>query len=284
MIQALNRYLKEVTPTKKPKTQSSEQIRAEQLKKELGRYSLAALNTEIIANYRDKRIGEGKSATTIRLELALLSHLFTIAIQEWRLGLVANPVFNVRKPSPGEGRNRRLIGDEEKRLLNSCNQHSNPFLGWIVSIALYTAMRHGEIISLKRNQVNLERSTVFLADTKNNEVRTVPLTDKAKEVFRQVLDHPVRPIDSELLFFGEPGRDGKRRPYTINRMWAEALKRAEIADLRLHDLRHEATSRFVEAGLSDQEVASITGHRSMQMLKRYTHIRTENLISKIQAI
>ena len=145
-------------------------------------------------------------------------------------------------------------------------------------------MRHGEIISLKRNQVNLERSTVFLPDTKNNEVRTVPLTNKAKEVFRQVMEHPVRPIDSDLLFFGEPGRDGKRRPYTINRMWAEALQRAEIENLRFHDLRHEATSRFVEAGLSDQEVASITGHKSMQMLKRYTHLRSEELVEKIRSI
>ncbi len=284
VTQALNRYLKEVTPTKKVKTQKSEHFRAEKLKSELGRYSLAALNTEIIANYRDKRVEEGKSATTIRLELALLSHLFTVAIQEWRLGLIANPVLNVRKPSPAEGRNRRLIGDEEDRLLEACDQHSNPFLGWIVRIALYTAMRHGEIISLKRNQVNLERSTVFLPDTKNNEVRTVPLTNKAKEVFRQVMDHPIRPIDSDLLFFGEPGRDGKRRPYTINRMWAEALQRAEIENLRFHDLRHEATSRFVEAGLSDQEVASITGHKSMQMLKRYTHLRSEDLVSKIAEI
>jgi integrase len=64
-------------------------------------------------------------------------------------------------------------------------------------------------------------------------------------------------------------------------MWAEALKRAEIENLRLHDLRHEATSRFVEAGLSDQEVASITGHKSMQMLKRYTHLRSEDLVNKI---
>ena len=276
--------MKEVTPTKKTSTQIAESKRANLLKTKLGNYSLASLNADVIAKYRDKRISEGKSANTVRLELALLSHLYTVAIQEWRLGLLANPVLNIRKPRPSQGRNRRLVGNEEKRLLETCDNHSNPFFGWIVRIALYTAMRHGEIISLKRNQVNLERSTVYLPDTKNNEVRTVPLTDKAKEVFRQVLNHPLRPIDSDLLFFGEPGRDGKRRPYTINRVWAEALERAGIENLRFHDLRHEATSRFVEAGLSDQEVASITGHKSMQMLKRYTHLRSENLVSKIQLI
>lgn len=75
--------------------------------------------------------------------------------------------------------------------------------------------------------------------------------------------------------------DGKRRPYVINRVWVQAMKRAEITGLRFHDLRHEATSRFVEAGLSDQEVASITGHKSMQMLRQYTHLRNEDLVSKI---
>ncbi len=281
LANALDRYTKEVTTTKKKSTQVRELGRAAHLKTELGSYSLAALSTESIAKYRDKRISEGKSNNTVRLDLALLSHLFTIAIREWGLGLVVNPVMNVRKPSPGEGRNRRLNGDEEERLLSACDQHSNPFLGLIVRIALYTGMRQGEILSLTRDQVNLAKKTVFLPDTKNNCVRTVPLSNKAVDTLRQAVDFPIRPLNTQLLFYGEPGRDGKRRPYTINLVWVAALKRAGIQDLRFHDLRHEATSRFVEAGLSDQEVSSITGHKSMQMLKRYTHLRTENLSDKI---
>ena len=281
IAQALLRYTKEVTPTKKPTTQKREYGRAEQLRSALGRYSMAALNAEIIAKYRDKRTQEGKSASTIRLELALLSHLYSTAIKEWGLGLVSNPVLNVRKPSPGAGRDRRLIDDEEDRLLRACNQHSNPFLGWIVRIALYTAMRQGEILGLEKSRVNLKRGVLTIHNTKNNDSRTIPLSDKAKTVFKEVLEHPIRPIDTNLLFYGEPGKDGNRRPYTLNRVWNSALKRAEIFDLRFHDLRHEATSRFVEAGLTDQEVASITGHKSMQMLKRYTHLRNENLVEKI---
>jgi len=207
--------------------------------------------------------------------------MYTIAIKEWNVGLVANPVLNIRKPSPGQGRNRRLNGDEEIRLLKACDEHSNPFLGWIVRIALYTSMRKGEITSLTREQINLERRTIFLPDTKNGSVRTVPLTNKAYKTIKEALAHPIRPIDTNLIFPGEPGREGKRNPYIINRVWPQAIKRAEIEGLRFHDLRHEATSRFVEAGLSDQEVASITGHKSMQMLRRYTHLRNEDLVSKI---
>ena len=281
---ALDRYVKEVVPTKKESGRRRDIGRAEFLKIKLGRYSLAALNSEIIAEFRDNRLAEGKANNTVRLELALLSHLYTIAIKEWGLGLVANPVLNTRKPSPGKGRSRRLSKDEEIRLLEACDAHSNPFLGWIVRLALYTAMRKGEITSLTREQINLEKRTIFLPDTKNGSVRTVPLTNKAYQVTHEALRHPIRPIDTSLVFFGEPGLKGKRKPYTINRVWATALERAGLSNLRFHDLRHEATSRFVEAGLSDQEVASITGHRSMQMLRRYTHLRNEDLVMKISEI
>ena len=281
---ALDRYVKEVVPTKKSGSQRRDIGRAEFLKSRLGQYSLAALSAELIADFRDQRLAEGKANNTVRLELALLSHMYTIAIKEWSLGLTANPVLNIRKPSPGQGRNRRLNGDEEIRLLEACDEHSNPFLGWIVRIALYTSMRKSEITSLTREQINLEKRTIFLPDTKNGSVRTVPLTKKAYSAVKEALNHPIRPIDTNLIFPGEPGREGQRKPYIINRVWAQALERAEITGLRFHDLRHEATSRFVEAGLSDQEVASITGHKSMQMLRRYTHLRSQDLVSKINNI
>ena len=275
---ALDRYIKEVVPTKKTSG------RAEFLKSKLGQYRLAALNSELIAAFRDERLAEGRANNTVRLELALLSHMYTVAIQEWGTGLTANPVLNVRKPSPGKGRTRRLNNDEEERLLKACDQHSNPFLGWIVRLAVYTAMRKSEIVSLTFEQVNLDTRTLFLPDTKNNSVRTVPLTNKALAAIKEAMDFPLRPKDTNLIFYGSPCRDGTRKPYTINRVWVLALERAEITGLKFHDLRHEATSRFVEAGLSDQEVASITGHKSMQMLRRYTHLRTEDLVSKIADI
>lgn len=84
----LDRYLSEVTPTKKPSTAVRENRRVKILKEHLGDFSLTALTPEIIGQYREKRIREGMSASSVRLELALLSHLFTIAIREWRLGLV----------------------------------------------------------------------------------------------------------------------------------------------------------------------------------------------------
>ncbi len=113
---ALKRYLSDITPTKKPTTQRDEASKAKKLIEHLGKYSLAALSAEIIAGYRDKRLNEhsrnGNISNTVRLELALLSHLYTVAIQEWGLGLTFNPVLNIRKPSPGDGLDRRLSPEE----------------------------------------------------------------------------------------------------------------------------------------------------------------------------
>jgi len=278
---ALKRYLNEVTPSKRPSTQRSEHFRANSLRKTLGRYSLAALTPDIVASFRDKRLGQGKSVSTVRLELALLGHLYTVATKEWGLGLVYNPVASIRRPAPSHGRTRRVSWSEAHRLLRSCDSHSNPMLGWVVRIALYTAMRQGEILSLARDQVDLNRRVVRLNETKNGSARTVPLSKRAAKVFKQALSHLLRPVDTDLVFFGEPGRDGKRRPYRINKVWTNALERAHIQDLRFHDLRHEAISLLVERGLSDQEVAAISGHKSMQMLKRYTHLRAEDLVAKL---
>lgn len=282
---AIDRYLKEVSVTKSSFTLRGEISKSKQLKSKLGKYSLATITPDLVAKYRDERLEEGRKPNTVRLELALLGHLFTVAIQEWRIGLAYNPVASIRKPSPGEGRDRRLIASEETRLLGAVSKHSNPMLGWIVRAALATGMRSTEIVSLSRSQVDLQRRIVRLTNTKNGSARTVPLTLEAKKIFEEALANPVRPIDCDLVFFGEPGRDKKtRKPYAFNKVFGTIKKELGLADLHFHDLRHEAVSRLVEAGLSDQKVSAISGHKSMQMLKRYTHLRCEDLIDELDAV
>jgi integrase len=288
---AMERYLAEVTVTKRPFTQQGERSRSLPLVAYFGKHALAGITAEMVAKYRDERLSGAdrskdgvprpRAANTVRLELALIGHLFTIAIKEWGLGLAYNPVLNIRRPSPGPGRNRRLSDEEQVRLLALVDKHSNPMLRWIVRIAIETGMRSSEIVGLKVSQVDLERRVVRLQDTKNTMPRTVPLSLAALEVVKQAVANPVRPKDTELIFFGEPGRDWIRRPYNFNSSWLSIKEAAGLKDLRFHDLRHEAVSRFVELGLSDQEVSAISGHRSMQMLKRYTHLRAEDLVDKL---
>lgn len=281
---ALERYEREIMPTKKASTQVREARRIKLLKTELGRYSLAALSATIVADYRDKRLSQGKSNNTVRLELALLSHLYTVAINEWKVGLPHNPLASVRKPSPGPSRSHRISTADHTKLLSALCKHSNPMLAWIYQIALETAMRASEIINLRIQDVDFVRRIIKLKDTKNGLPRTVPMTKLATQIFKQVIDYPMRPADTQLLFFGEPGKDKKRSPYQFNKAWLEVKRESGFKDLHFHDLRHEAISRFVEAGLTDQQVALISGHSSMQMVHIYTHLRAEDLVAKLDNI
>lgn len=157
-------------------------------------------------------------------------------------------------------------------------------LGWIFRLALETGMRSGEILGLRLHQVDLARRVVRLSVTKNDSARTVPLTQRATQVLREALANPTRPKECDLVFFGEPGKDGKRGPYAFTKVWNDTKLALGLADLRFHDLRHEAVSRLVEAGFSDQEVSAISGHKSMQMLKRYTHLRAEDLVGRLDNV
>lgn len=146
---ALTHYLAEVSPTKSAGTPRRETVRVKPLFEKLGDYAIVAITPDLVAQYRDEQLALGKSNNTVRLELALLSYLFTVAIQEWRLGLVYNPVA-------GPGHNRRLLPDEERTMLTACDEASNPNLRWMVRLAICTGMRAGEIQSLRRNQLRSE--------------------------------------------------------------------------------------------------------------------------------
>jgi integrase len=282
--EALERYEREVIPTKSAATQEREQSRLKLLKSEFGNYSLAALTADIVAEFRDTRLRSGKANNTVRLELALLGHLYSTAIKEWNIALPTNPVAQIKKPSPGKGRDTRLSTKDQLRLLIALKKHSNPMLAWIFEIAIETGMRRNEILTLRTNQVNTERRIVSLTDTKNGGARTVPLTKTATQVFTNALNYPMRPEDCDLIFFGELGKDKKRSPYQFDKIWREIRDSIGMSHLHFHDSRHEAVSRLVEAGFSDQEAASVSGHKTMQMLRRYTHLRAEDLVTKLDKI
>jgi len=284
--QALQRYLLEVSPTKKSGARR-EASTANALAEELGSYSLVAITSDLVAGYRDKRLamvspktGRPFSAYTVRLELALLSHLFTIAIQEWGMGLTYNPVANIRKPSAPKGRDMTLTDKQQACLLEECRKCNNPFLPLIVTLGIETAMRKGEILGLRPSDVDLERRVAIARDTKNGETRVVPLTPTAVNALRAALEDPFpRPKNCDLIFYGETG--GR---YNFEEAWERARNRAGLPDLRFHDLRHVSVSRLVKAGLPDQVVAAISGHKTMQMLKRYTHLRGEDLVKELDKV
>jgi integrase len=229
-----------------------------------------------IATYRDQRLLEVNPSTkktlstaTVRLEMSLLSNFFDIGRIEWGI-CDGNPVANVRKPKIPPGRDRRLTPREDRLILRYCHNHSNSELYSIVVLALETAMRQGEILNLQWENLNLKTRVAHLPETKNGTKRDVPMSLKAREA---------------LIRLGVKS-NGKAFKYTSNGIkstWRFMVKKLGIEDLHFHDLRHEAVSRLFELGSLDMmEVAAISGHKSLSMLKRYTHLKAQRLVRKLE--
>lgn len=245
------------------------------------RHPLATRNmdevtTVDIATYRDERLkdlnprtGKPISGNTVRLELALLSSLYGIARVEWGT-CRSNPVEQVRKPKISRGRDRRLTSTEERRLSRYFRER-NLMLYMIFHLAIETAMRQGEILNLRWEHIDLQHGVAHLPDTKNGSSRDVPLSRKARNLLQML---PAQ-LNDRVFTYTSSG---------FKSAWRHALLALEIEDLHFHDLRHEAISRFFELGtLNVMEVAAISGHRSMNMLKRYTHLRAYQLVNKLDA-
>jgi len=232
-----------------------------------GSLSLTSLKGKEIASYVRKREKEGAKPDTIRLDLALLSRLFKHARQDWGMESLRNPVESVRKPSlRGTARARRLEEGEEEKLLAAAKKDFKP----VIIFALETAMRREEISSLTWEDIDLNKRTAHLSRTKNGEARTVPLSTKAIELLKGI---DISPRSCHVFQLTKD---------QITTRMISTVKRANLENLRFHDIRHEATSRLFEKGTLDMmEIATITGHKTLHMLQRYTHLRAEDLVSKL---
>jgi integrase len=259
----IDRYMVEITPTKK--SHKAEKFRLVLMRKSIGYIGLNKIQSKHIAEYRNKRLADGCANGTVIKDINSLSHIFNVAMKDWGIPLLSNPAQMVRKPSAGRGRDRRLKDGELVRLLDALNKTCE--IKIVVLLAIETAMRRAEILSLLWSNIYLEDRYLILPDTKNGEVRAVPLSTNAISILRSL----VRNTDKVFSI----------KPDSITRGFKRACKRAGLEDLRFHDLRHEATSRFFELGLNTMEVSAITGHKTLSMLKRYTHLKAKDLALKL---
>ena len=286
LAEALTRYAQEITPTKKPSTAKRERDRIKNLTElTLARRPLAAIRGADVAAFIRTRQSEGLGSNAIRLDLALLSHLFNTARTAWGMESLSNPVDLVKgqRPKLPAGRDRRLVGDEETRLLAAArayDQVAPPGAGnteALITWAIETAMRRGEMAAMRWEHLDRTTRTLLIPDTKTGVSRTIPLSPAAlKAVDRPFgLQRELSPKTRGLVW--------NRSPDAISRAFMEICKAAGIRGLTFHDLRHEATSRLFEKhGFSALEAAAVTGHKTMQMLKRYTHLRAEDLAKRMR--
>jgi integrase len=261
----LAKYSHEITPAKRGA--KTEQRRLHRLIKDpLSRLKVDKITSSTIASFRDKRLQDGTRAC--QYDLVIIRHCLKIAINEWGLMLSANPVDKVKMPPSPPSRKRRLEEGELSLLKDASHGTRNPHIWPIIIFAIETGMRRSEILALTWGNIDLERRVAFLPITKNGGSREVPLSCKAIQVLEVQLTHL------------------KEHPFPINAnafrlAWDRLRSRAGLIDFKFHDLRHEALSRFFEMGLNIPEVALISGHKDVKMLMRYTHLRAEDLVRKL---
>jgi integrase len=266
VVEVLQRYETDVLPTKRG--EQSDKSRIKTLIAEFGSYRLASLNSSQIAKYRDHRL-KFVGAQSVIHEISLLNRVLKTATMEWGIALPGGlPTAQVRKPVRPRGRDRRVSEAEITKILKATESAE---LRTIVTLAVETGMHRNELASLLWEHVDLKKQTAHLPKTKTDVPRTVPLSRAAVASLKTL------GMKNEGPVFSLQGE-------SMSQAFERACKphRANIEGVRFHDLRHEATSRLFEKGLNVMEVAAITGHKTLDMLKRYTHLRAEDLAKKLR--
>lgn len=261
------RYLVEVTPSMKGVTEDTIRLKAI-MRKPIARWSMANLSAARIAAYRDERLKEVSGGTVIR-ELAYISSIINHARREWSIN-VPNPVQMVRKPQSPQSRSRVLTDEEVSKLLIALEPtgRRSHWTKPAVQLALATAMRRGELLSMRWEHVDLQNRTAFLSDTKNGESRTVPLSTAAVQVLTELPRH-ISGAVIPVKFF------------TLDAAFKRARKRAGLDDVRFHDLRRTAITRMAEKLPNVIELAAVSGHKSLMVLKRYYRPTAAELAQKL---
>jgi integrase len=283
LYECLERYLAEITPQKKGRVQEASRIRNLQ-KHPLAKKFMAGIRGADLAVFRDDQL-QRVGPASVQRDLAILSHVFNVARREWGMENLSNPLQVVRKPKLPNGRRRRVTEDEIEAIVQASE---SPHLAALVRLAVESAMRRGELVVIRWENVNLDKQWLWLPDTKNDTSRHVPLSTKAVKLLRAVREAVGR-TPRGLVF--------PMQPDSVSRAFARAVSRARLqlesgelqtngehvplADLRFHDLRHEATSRLFDRGLHQIEAAAVTGHKDIRMLMRYTHAQAELLAKKL---
>lgn len=269
----VQRYLEEVVPSKK--AADIERIMLEAfLRHKICKKRLSELTTADFAAYRDERL-KTITAKSLKRQLSPLSNMFEVARVDWLLPLRGNPLSDLSLKVKDNKRDRRLREGELDKLLEAGKKTRNPLLIPIVRLALETAMRRGEILALKYRDVDIERCTAIIRESKNGYSRVIPLSSLA-----------VALLETTMAVMSDKAKAQNERifpltPVAVRLAWDKLTRRAKLDDLHFHDLRHEAISRFFEKGLTVPEVASISGHRDIRMLLRYAHADQGKLAKKL---
>jgi len=289
---ALERYLGKVSIKKRPGSCKRDHLSASYLKKHLGDFSLTQITPSKVATYRDTRLNL-LSPHSVRIELALLSHLFNVARKEWHIGNIENPVNSIDKPVLPEGRCPMLSQEQLQRLLLECEQARSEYLLPFVILALHSGARSMELRGLQWEQINIKEGYVSLIgeEIKTHRRRTLPLTAEAKQVFINLKEKAVlNNIHGDPTGLVFPSRNDPEKPRDLHKAFDNAVHKAGLGNLpgsgklRIHDLRHCCGSALIMRGVDLETVRKLLGHRDISTTQRYLHVVDDHMSQAVSKI
>ncbi len=205
-----------------------------------------------------------RSANTVKRQLAVLSSIFRFAVDNELSD--TNPCNVIRVKSTPNQKDRFLTDDERPRLLEACKQSSWDKLHLLVSLAMTTGMRRSELLGLRWSDIDFERNTAVLSDSKNGEKRINAIPSGVVRELGQF-----REIGTGLIF----SASGTNKPFNFRRQFLIALDKASIEKFTFHCLRHTCASYLINNGVTLEQTGQILGHKSVQTTRRYAHLSTE---------
>lgn len=272
----LEEFAKEYLIYKKNSTQQNTHCRNElsvnlHLVPYFGKEFLFNITPHKSFSYQNERLKEGVCNATVNREISCLKNLLNTAVVWKRIKV--NPIKDIPKLKEPPGRLRYLALDEINTLLAYCPDPPNP-LRAIVTVALTTGMRKGEILGLKWDYIRFENRHIILPNTKNNTVRVVPMNGPLIKALEEL------PRLSEYVF----GMAAGKHIGDIKKGFTAACKRAGIENFRFHDLRHTYASHLAMRGVHMRALQELLGHKNIQMTQRYSHLSPEQLQGAVKLL
>jgi site-specific recombinase XerD len=274
VLELIERYMRDRLKSKSKNTVMRDSTLKKHIEKNFGNYSLSAVTSEMISDYRQRRYSDGKSVATVNRELAFLRNAYNVAIRHYKW-CFKNPVSEIKLDGENNQRDKWLTVAQEERLLLYLSARYRD----IVRLVINTGMRQDEVLSLTQRQVDLFRK-VIIVKGKGNKIRTIPLNKIALEVIKDRLK--TRHINSDLVFPSSSGTKIQKQRLLI--AFKKAVKKEGIIDFTFHDLRHTFATRLAQSGVDLYAISKLLGHSDISTTQRYAHHCPESLRNSVEIL
>ncbi len=247
------------------------------IRKRWGKVRLSDIRQQDVAAWLAGLRTEGLAPATIEKTRVIMNRSFQLGAQ-WEIpGADRNPVRGVPRVKFSNARETYVNAEEAARLIAAAEKSRNKQLAAIIQLLLLLGMRVSELLSMRWENVDTEKRTIFIPTSKTGRSRRLPLPQAAVDV----IDGLPRP-DGAIYLFPNP-RNPKKHLTTIKHGWQAAREAAGLETLRIHDLRHSAASAWINNGVGLATVGKLLGHADLASTSRYSHLADDTLMAAVEA-